>query len=277
MGGTASAADTPQATAPADKRFTFITYEAAPWQITEPDGTTSGMVPFLLNNMGALSGYEITSHSYPYARMSLQIKRGQSDLVISMADSTVQKYTQPCVHFGVFSNVFYTLDVPFLTLLAQHKQTKPSIGILSHSLLAFDTAIPKSITHHWDIKEYTSEAAIFNAVNKKRLDAGLLSLNSYQHLSSLIEPAPPGVITYSGYAKATGWLPKAFAHSQRHLDMCKALNTLSDNGRMNLDSDVIIDALITQETPDITQTPRITPDEMAAKNIVPKLRAFYSK
>lgn len=265
--------------APPEKdTFTFITYEAAPWQTTEPDGSVTGMVPFILKNMGDLTGYNIKSRAYPYARMPLQIKRGHADLVVSMKGITVEKYAIPCVNFGLFSNVFYTLDTPFLEIAKQNKKRKLNIGILIDSSASLNKLIPKDITQHWRIKEYTSEAAIFNAVNKKRLDSGLLSVNSYQYLSDQVGGVdnPSGVTTESGYTNIIGWLPKKFANSKRHLKMCDALNKVSSNGRMNLDSDEIIDVLITQENPDISKTPRLTPKDIEAKNLAPKLRAIYN-
>lgn len=269
--------DVPPQTPTPKEAFTFITYEAAPWQTTEPDGSATGMVPFILKNMSDAAGYTLTSVSYPYARMSRQIKRGNADLVISMTNANVKAHTIPCVHFGAFTVVVYTKNKPFLPLLMEKK--KPSVGILNDSYVAFNELIPEHINRYWNIKDYSTEANIFNAVNKGRLDAGILSLNTYQLLSQNMGAIDKnvGFTTNMGYGHVTGWLPKHLKNSPRHMSMCDALNKVSDNGLMILDSDMIIDTLITQETPDITKTPRLTQKDIRAKDIIPQLIKIYSK
>lgn len=259
--------------------FIFITYEAEPWQSTEFDGSVTGMVPFILKNMGDATGYTLHSRSYPYARISRQIKLGDADLVISMTNSRTQNYTVPCVKFGSFTVVAFTKNQPFLKRLKHPIQNKPSVGILNDSFLAFKELIPEHINRHWQMKEYSTETAIFNAVNKGRLDVGFLSLNTYQLLlDNLSEKEQKNsFMIETGYGKVTGWLPIHLKHSAKHIKMCEALNKISDNGQMILDSDAIIDSLITQETPDITKTPRLTPADIHMKNILPELLKIYAK
>lgn len=266
-------------TASSEDEFIFITYEAEPWQSTEPDGSVTGMVPFVLEHMGRATGYTLLSRSYPYARISRQIKRGDADLVISMTNSHTQNYTVPCVKLGSFTVVAFTKHQPFLDVLKQSMPNKPSVGILNDSLLAFNELIPESINRHWNMKEYSTEKGIFSAVNKGRLDVGILSLNTYQLLfDDLSEEDKKASFTIeAGYGEVTGWLPKHLKNSARHIKMCQDLNAVSDDGMMILDADDIIETLITQEDPNITQTPRLTPADIHLKNITPTLIRLYAK
>lgn len=194
---------------------TIAAYKNPPWYIANGQGKPTGIFPSLAQKLSDSTPYNFTIIPMPYQRVIDSLDNKNIDLIASIETASLSKIAIPYINLGQVSGMICS-NQPIDDILEKSLNSKITVGILRGGKSITEHYTPPEYFKNWDIIEFNSEISGLHAVALGRIDATIVSEETYKYAveeNPLYADAVHSKIINS-YA-LYGWIPKDQPVSER--------------------------------------------------------------
>lgn len=212
----------------------FAAYDSEPWYIRQKGDKITGIIPHYTQQLTRHIQQGVNVVPMPFQRIVHASDNPNIDFIASIEHPDLFKNAYPYIKLGKIGAVIYSQQALSDELLVNPRK-KARIGVLRGVIPLIKKLTPASLHQHWDLQEFNNEESGLLAAQLGRLDAAILTRNSYEYLTDQSEPDSLGYVSDLGYFTVYAWLPKRIKLNHELIDMRNKVEQLTNKGQIVLD------------------------------------------